>query len=645
MSGADNNCGSFAGGKEYKILSRVDCPEDVKKLELEDLSLLADEIRDFLIQTVSKTGGHLGAALGVVELTIALHYAFNSPQDKIVWDIGHQAYPHKILTGRKNQMHTIRQPGGISGFLSIFESIHDSFGAGHSSTSISAALGMAIANKLNGSGNFAIAVIGDGAISAGMAYEALNNATEAGKRLIVVLNDNNMSISKPTGAISRYLPRLASSKPYNVARDAYYKLSSKLGMLGLAKRTEKSIKDLAIGSNIFEEMGFRYICPVDGHDAKALVSLFQNIKNNFDESEPVLVHLITKKGKGYAPAEMAEDKFHGVASFDVKTGEQKQSSSKSYSSIFATTLTSLAKNDPKLIAITAAMKSGTALDIFEKSLPKQLYDVGIAEQHAVTFAAGLAYSGFKPFACIYSTFLQRAYDQVIHDVCIQNLPVRFMIDRAGFVGADGATHNGVFDTAFLSIIPNIVLCGASDEVSLIKLTELCYNHNSSPIALRYPKAKVCSIYGQDEVFEPFKAKWHGKDGFKSNGGSGVCLVGFGITVANCLKAAQNLEAEGFKVSIVDAVFAKPIDKNLFADIAREHSIVIVAEEGSAGGLCSILLEFFYQYKHMNCITLRLEDVFLEHNTPEAVQAKYSIDADGIAKTALKALQNKDSSVL
>lgn len=622
---------------DYKVLSKINLPSDLATLSLEELELLAVEIRDFLINTVSKTGGHLGAALGVVELTIALCYCFNLPKDKLVWDIGHQAYPYKILTGRKERLYTIRQPDGLSGFLSIFESPYDSFGAGHSSTSISAALGMAIASKLNNDDNFVVAIIGDGAISAGMAYEALNNCLEAGKRLIVILNDNDMSISKPTGAISRYLPRLASSKSYNFARELYYKTSSKLGFLNIAKRTEKSIKDFVIGSNIFEEMGFRYIGPIDGHDLKATTELLQNIKCNLNENEPILIHAKTIKGKGYKPAENAEDKFHGVASFDVKTGEQKQSFAKNYSAIFATKLSNIASTDPKVIAITAAMKSGTGLEIFEKQNPKQLFDVGIAEQHAVTFAAGLATAGYKPFVCLYSTFLQRAYDQVIHDVCIQNLPVRFMIDRAGFVGADGPTHNGVFDIGFLSIIPNIVICGSSDEASLTKLTELCYNHNSSPITLRYAKSSVQQIYPADEVFEVYKAKVISNKGYRSNQGSAVCLVGFGITVKNCIDASQLLMQKNIKVSLVDAVFAKPIDTETFAQIAKEHDIVIVVDENSFGGLSTILMEFFYNYKTLRYIPVRLKDEFFEHDTINAFHAKQGLDAKSIALKVADAL--------
>lgn len=611
---------------KYKLLSFVNNPQDVKALSKNQLQLLCEEVRDFTIQTVSKTGGHLGAALGVVELTIALHYVFNAPEDKIVWDIGHQGYPHKILTERKEKMHTIRKPQGLSGFLNIFESKYDSFGAGHSSTSVSAGLGMVAASKLLQKNNHVVAIIGDGAISAGMAYEAFNNAAEIGKKMIVVLNDNNMSISAPTGAFSRYLPRLTTSAPYNKMRDMYFGITKKLGLDIIAKRAEKSIKDFAVGSNVFEEMGFRYICAVDGHNVEDLVKILENIKYNLNEQTPVLLHIKTTKGKGYEPAENAEDKFHGVSTFNIETGEQKKSGA-NYSNIFASHLTNLASEDTNIVAITAAMKSGTGLSVFNEKHPNRLFDVGIAEQHAVTFAAGLAIEGVVVFCCIYSTFLQRAYDQVIHDVCIQNLPVRFVLDRAGFVGADGATHNGVFDVAFLRILPNISICSASDEVSLVALTNILHKHNSSPIALRFGKSDVIKIYNENEQFYYGKAKV-----LKQAKNPQICLVGFGITVKNCLDAYNLLDANlQQQVSIVDAVFAKPIDTELFASIAQSHKHVICVEENSIGGLATILLEFFYNYKNVSYQYITLPDEFTEHDSTANIHNKYGFSAEKIVE--------------
>ena len=615
---------------KYNLLSKINNPYDVKTLSKNQLQELCSEVRDFTIQTVSKTGGHLGAALGVVELTVALHYVFDSPFDKIIWDIGHQCYPHKILTERKDKMSSIRKPEGLSGFLNIFESKYDAFGAGHSSTSLSAGLGMVTASKLKNVDNSVVAVIGDGAISAGMAYEALNNASEINKRLIVILNDNNMSISPPTGAFSKYLAKLTTSGMYNKFRSIYFDATDKIGLGKIAKRTEQSIKKFAVGGNIFEELGFRYISAIEGHDVLSIVTILENIKHNLDDKTPVLLHLKTTKGKGYPPAENSEDKYHGVSTFNIETGEQKQSASENYSNIFANHLTQLANNDKNIVAITAAMKSGTGLTIFDKIHHDRLFDVGIAEQHAVTFAGGLAIEGLIPFCCIYSTFLQRAYDQVIHDICIQNLPVRFVLDRAGFVGADGATHNGVFDVGFLRIIPNLSICSASDSTSIIKLTDVLYNHNKSPIALRFAKSNVIKIYNDDEIFEYGKAKVIHKATTPV-----VCIIGFGITVKNCIDAYNLLDTNLQQfVSVVDAVFAKPIDTDLFSDIGKTHSKIICYEENSIGGLATILLEFFYQYKNIDYSYYTLQDEFIEQNLTDNIHKKYKMDSDSIKNKIL-----------
>lgn len=562
--------------KKYDLLDKINYPKDLRKLKKEDLKQLAQELREELIDAVSVTGGHLGAGLGVVELTIALHYVFDTPSDKIVWDVGHQAYPHKIITGRRNKIRTLRQGGGLSGFTKRSESEYDPFGAAHSSTSISSTLGMAVANSLSKNSNKVVAVIGDGAMSAGMAYEAMNNAGATKSNLIVVLNDNDMSIAPPVGAMSSYLARLLSGKTYFSLRETVKLITSAFSkrFKDKAGKAETLMRDIVSGGTLFNELGFYYIGPIDGHNLDNLIPILNNVKNS-KYNGPILVHAVTKKGKGYKPAEESKDKYHGVSKFNVITGEQSKTKSNlpSYTRVFADTLVKHAENDRKIIGITGAMPSGTGLDIFAKKFPDRMFDVGIAEQHAVTFAAGLATEGYKPFAAIYSTFLQRAYDQIVHDVAIQKLPVRFAIDRAGLVGADGPTHAGSFDITYLSTLPNFVVMAASDESELVKMINTSVSINDRPSAFRYPRGNGLGVILPEinKILEIGKGKII-KEGKK------VAILSFGARLQESLKAANSLEAKGISTTVVDARFAKPLDQKLIIDLCLNHEALITIEE-------------------------------------------------------------------
>jgi 1-deoxy-D-xylulose-5-phosphate synthase len=620
------------------LLDKVSIPSDLRALPEADLPALAEELRAELVDAVSFTGGHLGAGLGVVELTIALHYVFDTPADRLIWDVGHQAYPHKILTGRRDRIRTLRQESGLSGFTRREESAYDPFGAAHSSTSISAGLGMAIARDLQGGKNNVIAVIGDGAMSAGMAYEALNNAGSLDARLIVVLNDNDMSIAPPTGAMSAYLARLASGPTYAGVRDIGKKLTSYLG-----KRVERAVtravehaRGYVTGGTMFEELGFYHIGPIDGHNIEHLVPVLRNVRDNIDG--PVLIHVMTKKGKGYPPAEASADKYHGVNKFDVITGAQAKApaNAPSYTRVFAESLIQEAHADDRVVAITAAMPSGTGLDLFGEVFPERTFDVGIAEQHAVTFAAGLAAEGMKPFAAIYSTFLQRAYDQVVHDVAIQKLPVRFPIDRAGFVGADGPTHCGAFDTTFLSALPGFVVMAAADEAELRHMVRTAAAYDDGPIAFRYPRGNGVGV----DMPERGSVLEIGK-GRVLKEGSKVALLSLGTRLADCLAAAEELDTYGLSATVVDARFAKPLDEDLIARLARSHEVLITVEEGSVGGFGSHVLQFL---AHKGLLDgglkvrpLVLPDEFTQHAKPEKMYADAGLDAAGIVKTVFAAL--------
>lgn len=610
----------------------------------EELRLLADEVRSELIEVVSETGGHLGAGLGVVELTIALHHVFDTPQDKIIWDVGHQGYPHKMLTGRRARMKTLRQPDGISGFLKRDESAYDAFGAGHSSTSISAGLGMAVARDLSGEEHEVIAVIGDGAMSAGMAYEALNNAGHLHKRLIVILNDNDMSIAPPTGAMSSYLSRLVSSHSYRTFREFSKSVVEKMpeGLQKVARRAERYARGMAMGGTLFEEMGFYYIGPIDGHNLDHLVPVLKKVRD-WKHSGPVLIHVVTQKGMGFAPAEAAHEKYHGVNAFCATTGEQKKSASHapSYTSVFGKSLISEARHDDKIIGITAAMPSGTGIDLFTKEFPDRSFDVGIAEQHAVTFAAGLAAEGYKPFVAIYSTFLQRAYDQVVHDVAVQNLPVRFAIDRAGLVGADGPTHAGMFDVAYLCCLPNMVVMAAGDEAELMHMVATARAHDHGPIAFRYPRGEGMGV--------PLPAKGEilpiGKGRILKQGAD-VALFSFGGRLKACLDAAKNLESEGISVTVADARFAKPLDEELTLKLMKSHRLVLTVEEGSAGGFGAQVLTTLSNQgildsaNHATLRTLTLPDSFQEQGKPEAMYEEAGLGVEAISNTVRNFLSDQ-----
>ncbi|MGO7906383.1 1-deoxy-D-xylulose-5-phosphate synthase [Rhizobium leguminosarum] len=620
------------------LLDQVIYPADLRKLEDRDLPQLAREVRDEMIDAVSRTGGHLGAGLGVVELTIAIHSVFDTPDDRLIFDVGHQCYPHKILTGRRDRIRTLRQEDGLSGFTRRAESEYDPFGAAHSSTSISAGLGMAIAADLDKSDRRVIAVIGDGAMSAGMAYEALNNAGALDARLIVILNDNDMSIAPPTGAMSAYLARLASGRTYMGFRDFGKKLTAYLGknIDRAITRAVEHARGYVTGGTMFEEMGFYHIGPIDGHSFDHLLPVLRNVRDN--GRGPVLIHVVTQKGKGYPPAEAAADKYHGVNKFDVITGAQARvkPNAPSYTSVFAEALVQEATLDDKIVGITAAMPNGTGLDKLAEAFPSRCFDVGIAEQHAVTFAAGLAAEGYKPFAALYSTFLQRAYDQVVHDVAIQGLPVRFPIDRAGFVGADGPTHAGSFDTAFLTTLPGFVVMAAADEAELKHMVRTAVAYDGGPISFRYPRGEGVGVEmpSRGEILQIGKGRIV-KEGTK------VALLSFGTRLADCLLAAEDLDAAGLSTTVADARFAKPLDHDLIRQLARHHEIVITVEEGSIGGFGSHVMHFLATEGLLdNGLKLRslvMPDIWMEQAKPEAMNAHAGLDRAGIVSTVFKAL--------
>jgi 1-deoxy-D-xylulose-5-phosphate synthase len=622
------------------LLDQIDTPEDLRKFNEKDLHQIAAELRSKMISVVSSTGGHLGAGLGVVELTVALHYLFDTPNDKLIWDVGHQCYPHKILTGRRDRIHSLRQGGGLSGFTRRAESEYDPFGAGHSSTSISAGLGMAVARDMNGEKHKVIAVIGDGSLSAGMAYEAMNNAGDMDtKRLIVILNDNDMSIAKPVGALSAYLARINTSQTYLYIRDAAKQLAKILpkNWERRAARAEEYTRSLWGGGALFEELGFYYVGPIDGHNFDHLLPVLHNVRDA--EVGPVLVHVITQKGKGYTPAEDAEDKYHGVGKFNVITGAlaESKSAAPSYTKVFADALVQEARADDKLVAITAAMPTGTGLDVFAEEFPNRYFDVGIAEQHAVTFAAGLAAEGYKPFTAIYSTFLQRAFDQVVHDVVLQKLPVRFAIDRAGLVGADGPTHAGAFDIAYLGCVPDIVLMGAADEVELTNMVATAAATDDRPTAFRYPRGEGWGL-ALPEKGEPLEI---GK-GRIVREGSSVALLSFGGRLRECLKAADQLAAYGLSATVADARFAKPLDTGLIRQLARHHEVLISVEEGSVGGFGAFVLHFLSADglldDGLKVRTLTLPDRFIEQDTAERMYAEAGLDAQAILQAVMTALR-------
>ncbi|MCW4113490.1 1-deoxy-D-xylulose-5-phosphate synthase [Aurantimonas sp. MSK8Z-1] len=628
------------------LLDRVRDPSDLRKLDEKELKQLADELRTDLIDAVSKTGGHLGAGLGVVELTVALHYVFDTPRDRVIWDVGHQAYPHKLLTGRREAMRTIRQEGGLSGFAKRTESDYDPFGAGHSSTSISAGLGMAVARDLSGGTNNVVAVIGDGAMSAGMAYEAMNNAGALNARLIVILNDNDMSIAPPTGAMSAYLARLVSGKTYRTLRGHAKSFSRRLPefMREGARKTEEFTRSFFTGGTLFEELGFYYVGPIDGHDLDHLLPVLKNVR---DAGEgPILVHVVTKKGKGYPPAENSADKYHGVSKFDVITGAQAKAKANapSYTNVFADSLIREAEADDRIVAINAAMPNGTGLDRFAELFPTRSFDVGIAEQHAVTFAAGLASEGYKPFCAIYSTFLQRAYDQIVHDVAIQHLPVRFAIDRAGFVGADGPTHAGSFDTGFLAPLPGMVVMAAADEAELRHMVRTAALYDAGPISFRYPRGNGTGV----DLPERGEALPIGK-GRVIREGTKVAILSFGTRLADAVLAAEELETFGLSTTVADARFAKPLDADLIARLAREHEVLITVEEGAAGGFAAQVLQFLAARglldQGLKIRPLVMPDRFVDHAAPEAMIRQAGLDRAGIVDAVFAALGDRAKRVM
>ncbi len=621
------------------LLDRIDVPADLRKLPESDLRQLADELRGELIDAVSITGGHFGAGLGVVELTVALHYVFDTPHDRLIWDVGHQAYPHKILTGRRDRIRTIRQGGGLSGFTKRSESEYDPFGAAHSSTSISSGLGMAVARDFKGERRNVIAVIGDGAMSAGMAYEAMNNAGAMDSRLIVVLNDNDMSIAPPVGAMSAYLSRLLSSKSFLSLRHIAGEVARHLPkrVEHAARRAEELARSFVTGGTLFEELGFYYIGPIDGHNLEHLLPVLKNVRE-YEESGPILVHCVTEKGHGYLSAEQAEDKWHSVAKFDVITGAQAKSTPKApqYTTVFAKSLIKEAEKDERIVAITAAMPSGTGLNLFGDRFPKRCFDVGIAEQHAVTFAAGLATEGMKPFAAIYSTFLQRAYDQVVHDVAIQKLPVRFAIDRAGLVGQDGQTHAGSFDIAYLGCLPGFIIMAAGDEADLVHMVATCVAIDDAPSAVRFPRGEGVGV-AVPEIGVPLEI---GRGRIMREGRK-IALLSFGGRLAECLKAAQELAAYGLSTTVADARFAKPLDTDLVNRLVREHEVVVTIEEGAVGGFGSHVLHHLATsglLDHgLKIRTMVLPDIFLDHDSPQAQYDQAGLNARHIVATALSAL--------
>ena len=627
------------------LLDQVTWPQDLRTLKPEQLPQLADELRQEVISAVGVTGGHLGSGLGVVELTTAIHYVFDTPNDKLVWDVGHQCYPHKILTGRRDRIRTLRQGGGLSGFTKRSESEYDPFGAAHSSTSISAALGFAVASKLAGKPGKGIAVIGDGAMSAGMAYEAMNNAREAGNRLIVILNDNDMSIAPPVGGLSAYLARLVSSREFLGLRDLAKRLARKLPrpLHNAARKTDEFARGMAMGGTLFEELGFYYVGPIDGHNLEQLIPVLENVR---DAAEgPCLVHVVTQKGKGYGPAEAAADKYHGVQKFDVITGAQAKAppGPPSYTGVFANALIAEAQRDSSICAITAAMPSGTGLDKFAQTFPDRSFDVGIAEQHAVTFAAGLAAQGMRPFCAIYSTFLQRAYDQVVHDVAIQNLPVRFAIDRAGLVGADGSTHAGSFDVTYLATLPNMVVMAAADEAELVHMVHTCAVHDSGPIAVRYPRGNGTGV-ALPETPERLEI---GKGRIVRDGRQ-VAILSLGTRLEEALRAAEALEARGLSTTVADLRFAKPLDEAMIRRLLTTHEVAVTIEEGAIGGLGAHVLTLASDLglidNGLKLRTMRLPDIFQDQDKPEQQYADARLDAAAIIDTVLTALRHNSAGV-
>jgi len=627
------------------LLDTIHAPADLRRLRPEQLRQVADELRAETISAVSSTGGHLGAGLGVVELTTAVHYVFDTPNDVLIWDVGHQAYPHKILTGRRDRIRTLRQGGGLSGFTKRSESEYDPFGAAHSSTSISAALGFAVANKIAGKPGKAVAIIGDGAMSAGMAYEAMNNAEAAGNRLVVILNDNDMSIAPPVGGLSAYLAWLVSSKPFLSIRDIAKRIARKLPrpLHDAARKSDEFARGMAMGGTLFEQLGFYYVGPIDGHNLDHLIPVLENVR---DASEgPCLIHVVTKKGKGYAPAEAASDKYHGVQKFDVVSGKQDKGPAgpPSYQNVFADQLIREAQTDERICAITAAMPSGTGIDRFALAFPDRTFDVGIAEQHAVTFAAGLAAQGMKPFCAIYSTFLQRAYDQVVHDVAIQNLPVRFAMDRAGLVGADGATHAGSFDLAYLCTLPNMVVMAAADEAELTHMVHTMAAHDKGPSAVRYPRGSGTgvAIPSEPQLLEIGKGR-------VVREGKAVAILSLGTRLEEALKAADRLEAQGLSTTVADLRFAKPLDEALVRKLLTAHEVAITVEEGAVGGFGAHVLTLASDEglidAGLKLRTLRLPDFFQDQDKPERQYAEAGLDADGMVATVLAALRHNDIGV-
>ena len=630
--------------KNYQFLNNINFPSDLRKVSENNLQKVADEVREEMISAVSETGGHLGAGLGVVELTVALHYVFDTPNDKLIWDVGHQSYPHKILTGRKDKIRTLRQGDGLSGFTKRSESEYDPFGAAHSSTSISSALGIAEANKLENKSSNVIAVIGDGAISAGMAYEAMNNAGASKTKMIVILNDNDMSIAKPVGAMRTYLAKLFTGKIYFSLRETLKLITSAFSKRFSAKagKAEDFFRSAVTGGTLFSSLGFYYAGPIDGHDLSSLVPILKNAKESRHEG-PIMIHIKTQKGKGYSYAEKANDHYHGVSKFNVETGEQVKSKSNlpAYTKVFANTLVKHAKKDSKIVGITAAMPGGTGMDIFGKEFPNRMFDVGIAEQHAVTFAAGLATEGYKPYAAIYSTFLQRAYDQVVHDVAIQSLPVRFAIDRAGLVGADGSTHAGSFDITYLSTLPNFVVMAASDEAELVKMINTSVDINDRPSAIRYPRGTGVGVDlpSIDEKIEIGKGR-------VVQQGTQVCVLNLGTRLEECKLAVEELKAKGVSTTLIDARFAKPLDEELILKSAKEHELMITVEEGSIGGFGShvknLLAERGVFDKGLKFRSMTLPDEFIEQNDPKKMYDKAGLNSSQISKKIADILFQKET---
>jgi len=626
------------------LLDQINTPADLKGRTKAELRQIADEVRAETINAVSVTGGHLGAGLGVVELTVAIHAVFDTPRDRLVWDVGHQAYPHKILTGRRDRIRTLRQGGGLSGFTKRDESEYDPFGAAHAGTSVSAAAGFAVARDLLDADNRVIAVVGDGAMSAGMIYEAMNNAGAMHAPLIVILNDNDMSIAPPVGAMSHYLSRTVSSKGYRQVRNLAKRVTRKIGLEGLVKKAEHSIRSFNMGGDLFDALGFYYVGPIDGHDMNALVDVLENARDM--NNGPVLIHVVTQKGKGYTPAEIAPDKYHGVSKFNVVTGEQAKAKAgpPSYTKVFAQELVRAAEKDSKVVAITAAMPSGTGLDLFGQKFPERCFDVGIAEQHAVTFAAGLAAEGMKPFAAIYSTFLQRGYDSVVHDVAIQRLPVRFALDRAGLVGADGPTHAGSFDVGFLGALPGFVLMAAADEVELQRMVATAHAIDDRPSAFRYPRGEGIGLQLLDDP-QPLEI---GKGRIVKQG-SAVAILSYGTRLHECLLAAKMLDKQGLSTTVADARFAKPLDEALLADLSKNHEVLITIEEGARGGFGAFVLHSLAERglldNGLRIRTLTLPDIFQDHDTPEKMYEQAGLDARSIAASAIKALGRGDERAL